>query len=196
MAAEKVCIIGAGRSGIAAQVLKARGIPYYCLKKGSFIGGNWRYENDNGMSSAYHSLHINTSRRVMAFRTLPMPDHFPTTRATSRSPSTSTNTPTTSGCGRRFASHRGRRGRAGGRGVGDDVEAGGERETNRYRAVLVANGHPWASAEAGGRLALACFGGCDRHRGTGAGARGAPTDQARALLGALVDRWNRLAGEG
>ena len=25
------------------------------------------------------------------------------------------------------------------------VEAGGERETNRYRAVLVANAHPWAS---------------------------------------------------
>jgi hypothetical protein len=29
------------------------------------------------MSSAYRSLHINTSRRVMAFKTLPMPDHFP-----------------------------------------------------------------------------------------------------------------------
>ena len=29
------------------------------------------------MSSAYRSLHINTSRRVMAFKTLPMPDHYP-----------------------------------------------------------------------------------------------------------------------
>ena len=29
------------------------------------------------MSSAYRSLHINTSRRVMAFKSLPMPDHFP-----------------------------------------------------------------------------------------------------------------------
>ena len=29
------------------------------------------------MSSACRSLHINTSRRVMAFKTLPMPDHFP-----------------------------------------------------------------------------------------------------------------------
>jgi dimethylaniline monooxygenase (N-oxide forming) len=76
--AENVCIIGAGSSGIAAcQVLKARGIPFDCFEKGSYVGGNWRYENDNGMSSAYRSLHINTSRRVMAFKTLPMPDHFP-----------------------------------------------------------------------------------------------------------------------
>src|SRR3954453_5645615 len=75
---EKVCIIGAGSSGIAAaQVLDARGVPFDCFEKGSQIGGNWRYENDNGMSSAYRSLHINTSRRVMAFKSLPMPDHFP-----------------------------------------------------------------------------------------------------------------------
>jgi len=76
--AEKVCIIGAGSSGIAtAQVLDSRGIPFDCLEKGSAVGGNWRFENDNGMSSAYRSLHINTSRRVMAFRSLPMPDHLP-----------------------------------------------------------------------------------------------------------------------
>src|SRR3954470_7825614 len=75
---EKVCIIGAGSSGIvAAQVLDAGGIPFDCFEKGSQIGGNWRYENDNGMSSAYRSLHINTSRRVMAFKSLPMPDHYP-----------------------------------------------------------------------------------------------------------------------
>jgi len=53
----KVCIIGAGSSGIvAAQVLDARGIPFDCFEKGSHIGGNWRFENDNGMSSAYRSL--------------------------------------------------------------------------------------------------------------------------------------------
>jgi dimethylaniline monooxygenase (N-oxide forming) len=77
-AAAKVCIIGAGSSGIvAAQVFDARGIPFDCFEKGSNVGGNWRYENDNGMSSAYRSLHINTSRRVMAFKSLPMPEHFP-----------------------------------------------------------------------------------------------------------------------
>ena len=71
-------MIGAGSSGVVAcQVLNARGIAFDCFEKGSTIGGNWRYENDNGMSSAYRSLHINTSRKVMAFKTLPMPDHYP-----------------------------------------------------------------------------------------------------------------------
>ena len=74
----KACIIGAGSSGIAAgQVLQARGIDYDWFEKGSMVGGNWRYENDNGMSSAYRSLHINTSRRVMAFKSLPMPEGYP-----------------------------------------------------------------------------------------------------------------------
>src|SRR3984885_5764467 len=78
MAAEKVCVIGTGSSGIVAcQVLNARGIPFDCFEKGSQVGGNWRYENDNGMSSAYRSLHINTSRRVMAFKSLPMPEDYP-----------------------------------------------------------------------------------------------------------------------
>jgi cation diffusion facilitator CzcD-associated flavoprotein CzcO len=54
----RVCIIGAGSSGIAScQVLHARGIPFDCFEAGSEIGGNWRYGNDNGMSSAYRSLH-------------------------------------------------------------------------------------------------------------------------------------------
>jgi thioredoxin reductase len=74
----RVCVIGAGSSGIAAcQVLHARGIPFECFEKGSEVGGNWRYMNDNGMSSAYQSLHINTSRKLMAYATYPMPEHYP-----------------------------------------------------------------------------------------------------------------------
>jgi cation diffusion facilitator CzcD-associated flavoprotein CzcO len=74
----RVCVIGAGSSGIAAcQVLHARGIPFACFEKGSQVGGNWRYMNDNGMSSAYRSLHINTSRGLMAYATYPMPDEYP-----------------------------------------------------------------------------------------------------------------------
>src|SRR4051794_37637905 len=75
---ERVCIVGAGSSGIAScQVLKARGIPFDCFEKGSGVGGNWRYDNDNGMSSAYESLFINTSRRIMEYATYPMPDDYP-----------------------------------------------------------------------------------------------------------------------
>lgn len=72
-----VCIIGAGSSGIsAAKVLHQKGIAFDCFEKGSAIGGNWRYNNDNGMSSAYRSLHINTNRMVMAYSDFPMPAEY------------------------------------------------------------------------------------------------------------------------
>jgi cation diffusion facilitator CzcD-associated flavoprotein CzcO len=75
---DRVCVIGAGSSGIAScQVLDARGIPFDCFERGSGVGGNWRYGNDNEMSSAYESLHINTSKRIMEYATFPMPDEYP-----------------------------------------------------------------------------------------------------------------------
>ncbi|MEP7090727.1 MAG: NAD(P)-binding domain-containing protein [Nocardioidaceae bacterium] len=73
-----VCVIGAGSSGIAAtQVLHARGLQVDCFEVGSELGGNWRYSNDNGMSSAYRSLHINTSKQLMQYRAYPMPEDLP-----------------------------------------------------------------------------------------------------------------------
>jgi dimethylaniline monooxygenase (N-oxide forming) len=75
---KQVCIIGAGSSGItAAKTLKDNGISYDCFEKGSDIGGNWRYNNDNGLSSAYRSLHINTNRDVMAFSDYPLTRDLP-----------------------------------------------------------------------------------------------------------------------
>ncbi|WP_230195067.1 NAD(P)-binding domain-containing protein [Streptomyces coriariae] len=75
---QKVCVIGAGSSGIAAcQVLAERGIAYDCFELGSHVGGNWRYLNDNGRSSAYRSLHINTSRQIMEYASFPMSDEYP-----------------------------------------------------------------------------------------------------------------------
>jgi dimethylaniline monooxygenase (N-oxide forming) len=73
-----VCVIGAGSSGITAlQVLRANGIDVDCFEMGSGVGGNWRYGNDNGVSSAYRSLHVNTSREAMQFAAYPMPDDTP-----------------------------------------------------------------------------------------------------------------------
>ena len=73
-----VCIIGAGSSGItAAQVLQSQGVPFDCFEAGSGIGGNWRYDNDNEMSSAYESLHINTSRQMMEYAAFPMSESLP-----------------------------------------------------------------------------------------------------------------------
>lgn len=76
--AAPACVIGAGSSGItAAQVLAEHGIDFDCFEIGSDIGGNWRYDNDNGVSSAYRSLHINTSRQAMEYAALPMAQTLP-----------------------------------------------------------------------------------------------------------------------
>lgn len=143
--AEKVCIIGAGSSGIAAaQVLDAGGFAFDCFEKGSAVGGNWRYENDNGMSSAYRSLHINTSRRVMAFKTFPMPDHYPDYPDHFQMAAYFDE----------YVDHFGLREKIRFRTevlsvepVDEEwevaVEGPDRRESNRYRAVLVANGHHW-----------------------------------------------------
>ncbi len=139
-------MIGAGSSGIAAcQTLGARGISFDCFEKGSQVGGNWRYENDNGLSSAYRSLHINTSRGLMAYRTYPMPDDYP-------------DYPNHFQIARYFddyVDHFALREKIRFRAEVKSVvpvdgewevtveDRDGERETERYRAVLVANGHHW-----------------------------------------------------
>lgn len=73
-----ICIIGAGSSGVAvAKALKERGIAFACYETGSDIGGMWRYRNDNGMSSAYAALHIDTSRDNLGYPDFPIPKHLP-----------------------------------------------------------------------------------------------------------------------
>lgn len=78
MAPLETAIIGAGSSGIvAAKIFHERGLPFDVFEKGSAIGGLWRYDNDNGLSAAYGSLHINTSRDKMAYSDFPMPRELP-----------------------------------------------------------------------------------------------------------------------
>lgn len=73
-----ICIIGAGSSGMTvAKALKEAGLAFDCFEKGSDIGGMWRYENDNGMSSAYASLHIDTSRDNLGYSDFPIPKDRP-----------------------------------------------------------------------------------------------------------------------
>jgi len=74
----RACIIGAGSTGIAAaKTLHQRGIPFDCYELGDRAGGNWVYQNSNGVSSSYNSLHINTSRERMEFSDFPMPKDLP-----------------------------------------------------------------------------------------------------------------------
>lgn len=75
---DKICVIGAGSAGLTAvKALKEQGLNFDCFEMGSDIGGNWRYNNDNGRSSAYASLHIDTSKERMQFSDLPMSDEYP-----------------------------------------------------------------------------------------------------------------------
>jgi dimethylaniline monooxygenase (N-oxide forming) len=75
---DKVCVIGAGSSGIAmCRALAARDIPFDCYERRSEIGGLWRYPAPGGSSCAYASLFANTSKTVMQYPSYPMPDDYP-----------------------------------------------------------------------------------------------------------------------
>jgi len=73
-----VCIIGAGASGITAvKALHERGFEFDCFEASDRVGGLWVYKNRNGMSAAYRSLHLNTSRAKTQYAAFPMPADYP-----------------------------------------------------------------------------------------------------------------------
>ena len=70
-------MIGAGLSGLAAlRALTQRGLPVECIERGSAVGGNWRYDNDSGLSAAYASLRTNSSRLRTEYPSFPMPESY------------------------------------------------------------------------------------------------------------------------
>ncbi len=74
----RVAVIGAGSSGIAAlKALVEQGFDATCYEASDRVGGNWVYENSNGMSACYRDLHINTSRLRMEYSDYPMPESYP-----------------------------------------------------------------------------------------------------------------------
>lgn len=74
-----VAIIGAGISGLTTgKNLKDAGVEYDCFETSDRIGGNWAFRNPNGHSSAYWSLHIDTSKDQLSFKDFPMPAHTST----------------------------------------------------------------------------------------------------------------------
>ena len=145
----RVCVIGAGSSGIAAcQALHARGIPFDCFEAGSEVGGNWRYGNDNGMSAAYRSLHAKSSRKGIQYAAFPIPVDHPNYLGHAAVAKYLDD----------YVDHFGFRGSIRFRTSVVWIEPGWEggwdvtirrrhtteERTERYAAVIVANGHHWA----------------------------------------------------
>lgn len=74
----KVCIVGAGCSGITtAKRLRDHGIAYDQLELSDDVGGNWYFRNPNGRSAVYESLHIDTSKTRLQFEDFPVPEEWP-----------------------------------------------------------------------------------------------------------------------
>ena len=74
----RTAIIGAGISGLTAgKMLGDYGVDYTCYESSDRVGGNWAFGNPNGHSSAYRSLHIDTSKHRLSFKDFPMPKDYP-----------------------------------------------------------------------------------------------------------------------
>ncbi len=141
----RTCVIGAGPSGIAAaKALSEARIPFDCFEMGPVVGGNWVFDNPNGVSACYRQLEINTSCPRMAYSDFPMPSYYP---AYARHWEIRDYF-------ERYVDHFGfrqfitfdtkvERVTADPGGGWQVTIAGGENGTRHYDAVLVCNGHHW-----------------------------------------------------
>ena len=74
---DKVCIIGAGSSGLAAaKTFSERGIPFDCLEREGDIGGLWNEATNTGV--VYDTTYLVSSRKYTGFEDYPIPDEYPT----------------------------------------------------------------------------------------------------------------------
>lgn len=75
----RICIIGAGPSGLAAiKNVQEQGLSNITVfEQNNQIGGNWVYDEQNSHSSVYETTHIISSKRWSEFEDFPMPDDYP-----------------------------------------------------------------------------------------------------------------------
>jgi cation diffusion facilitator CzcD-associated flavoprotein CzcO len=136
-------IVGAGISGLTAgKMLTDYAIPYDCFETSDRIGGNWAFGNPNGHSSAYRSLHIDTSKDMLSFKDFPMPMDYPDFPHHTQIKEYLEQYAEAFGLKERIEFQNGvthARRRPGG---GWDIDTQDGR-TRRYDALVVANGHHW-----------------------------------------------------
>ena len=140
-----VAVIGAGAAGLtAAKALLEEGLSVTVLERGDRPGGLWARDNASGLSPAYDSLHLNTSKGRTEFADFPMPEGWPDYPSADM----------IAGYLKDYADEHGVTGRirfgatvTGVRRTGEgwEVTAAGSTgvTTGSYDAVVVANGHNW-----------------------------------------------------
>ncbi|MFO0326377.1 MAG: flavin-containing monooxygenase [Gemmatimonadota bacterium] len=75
-AANRVCVVGAGSSGLAAaRNFLAQGFEVDVLEREDDLGGNWNY--DKGTARVYRSTHTISSKPGTEYPDFPMPAHYP-----------------------------------------------------------------------------------------------------------------------
>jgi dimethylaniline monooxygenase (N-oxide forming) len=73
----RVCIIGAGPSGIAAaKALKADGRDFDMFDPRDRVGGIWAYDPAPGRTCAWDGMNLNSPRGWYQFSDMPMPDDY------------------------------------------------------------------------------------------------------------------------
>ncbi|MTE11858.1 flavin-containing monooxygenase [Nocardia aurantiaca] len=74
----RVAVIGAGAAGLATtKALLDSGLDVVTYERGDRPGGLWARDNSSGLSAAYESLHLNTSKARTEFADFPMPAEWP-----------------------------------------------------------------------------------------------------------------------
>lgn len=75
---KRVCVIGAGPSGItAAKNLKDEGMDVIVFDLGAEVGGNWVFTEEIGHSSVFETTHIISSKTLSEYEDFPMPIDYP-----------------------------------------------------------------------------------------------------------------------
>ncbi|HEX6871640.1 MAG TPA: NAD(P)-binding domain-containing protein [Micromonosporaceae bacterium] len=139
----RVAVIGAGAAGLAAtKALLDADLEVVTYDKGDRPGGLWVRDNSSGLSPAYASLHLNTSKRRTEFADHPMPATWPDY------PSADHMADYLAGYADRFALTRCLRLRTTVAAVDLDearqwTVTTADGESGRFHAVVVASGHNW-----------------------------------------------------
>lgn len=78
MAVKRVCVIGAGPSGLAAAKNAVQaGLQVTVFECNDRVGGNWVFNSATGHSSVYENTHIISSKALSEYEDFPMPPEYP-----------------------------------------------------------------------------------------------------------------------